>query len=481
MRHRLALLLFAGIASVALAQTPRVIRYNEPINGTIAFGSGTNFVRYELTVNPDVFGIRVTLADAPADLDLYLSNGGDFSFVSELSDYNEKAVVTRVTDPQLRTGRLTIEVMYQLQTLPHDYQGQERAGRRLIPFTLTVEPIRLVPGRSLRPGESVTGVLDPDQGMVAMHRVEAPAGTSSIRFDVVNTDADVDLFLFAGPGTADLFTADYRAETLRSTEQLVVSALSSPQFRPGIYDVIVIDQVSVAYEQPYTLVVSEGPGAPRTIRSTPSLPEPQSRRETALLATVELSNGDGGSGSGILISDRGHLLSNWHVVRGADDLPADDIVVAFSVDHTRPPVEMFRARVLEYSEERDLALLQITTDRYGGSLPRTLRFPFLEISDQTPVLGSRLVLFGYPRVGGTTSRASVTLTAGVVAGFQRTSWGFEIKTDAEINAGNSGGAAVDPLYRLVGVPSSVMGQDSGQIGYLVPASGIPAEWRRLFE
>ena len=481
MRNRLVFLLIVGIAASALGQTPRVIRFNEPVNGTIVFGSDSQVARYELTVNPDVFGIRVTLSNAPADLDLYLSNGSDFTFVSELTDYNEELVVTRTSDPPLRNGRITIEVLYQLRMLPHDYEGAERAGRPLIPFTLVVEPIRLEPGRSLRPGDSVTGVLEPDLGMVAMHRIEAPTGASSIRVDVVDTDADVDLFVFAGPGSADIYAADYQAETLRSTEELVISGASTPGFRPGVYDVVVIDQVSFAYPQSYTLVVSEGPAAPGSIRGTPILPEPQNRREEALLATVELSTGGGGSGSGILVSDRGHILSNWHVVRGANDLPEGDITVAFSLDHMRPPVELFRARVLEYSEERDLALLQITTDRYGDSLPRSMRFPSVDLADQLPPLGARIVLYGYPRVGGTTSRASVTLTSGVVAGFQRTSWGYEIKTDAEINAGNSGGAAVDALHRLVGIPSSVMGHDSGQIGYLVPVTGIPEAWRRLFE
>ena len=56
--------------------------------------------------------------------------------------------------------------------------------------------------------------------------------------------------------------------------------------------------------------------------------------------------------------------------------------------------------------------------------------------------------------------------------------GSIIKTDADISAGNSGGAALDENYRLVGVPSMTLAETDGnaQVGYIRPVSMIPAEW-----
>jgi S1-C subfamily serine protease len=137
---------------------------------------------------------------------------------------------------------------------------------------------------------------------------------------------------------------------------------------------------------------------------------------------------------------------------------------------------MFQARVVEYSAERDLALLRITASRYGAELPADFTFPSLQRRSERPDIGEPLRLVGYPGIGGTGSRASITYTTGVVAGFQLTDYGYTIKTDGEINSGSSGGAALDEAYRLIGIPTSILGEDAGQLGYIVPVSAIPDSW-----
>ena len=72
----------------------------------------------------------------------------------------------------------------------------------------------------------------------------------------------------------------------------------------------------------------------------------------------------------------------------------------------------------------------------------------------------------------------MTYTRGTVAGFQRTTFGLLMKTDGEINPGNSGGAALDSDFRLVGFPSSIVGENAGQLAYVVPAAAIPTSWLR---
>jgi len=78
------------------------------------------------------------------------------------------------------------------------------------------------------------------------------------------------------------------------------------------------------------------------------------------------------------------------------------------------------------------------------------------------------------------SLASVTLTRGVVSGFDTTKSGVVLKTDASIGAGNSGGAALDAGFHLIGVPVGAVedAEVTSQLGYVLPVSLIPAEWKR---
>ncbi|MFW5843717.1 MAG: trypsin-like peptidase domain-containing protein [Spirochaetota bacterium] len=79
---------------------------------------------------------------------------------------------------------------------------------------------------------------------------------------------------------------------------------------------------------------------------------------------------------------------------------------------------------------------------------------------------------------GTGSRVTITYTRGVVSGFEETSVGTIIKSDAEINEGNSGGAALNDEFELVGLPTQVVGFDAGQLAYIYPVGLIPEEWLR---
>ena len=69
---------------------------------------------------------------------------------------------------------------------------------------------------------------------------------------------------------------------------------------------------------------------------------------------------------------------------------------------------------------------------------------------------------GFPSIGGVTDRPTVTLTRGIIAGFTRSPGGHvQIKTDAIIASGSSGGAAFDADWRLVGVPTMTVSEDLG--------------------
>ena len=161
-----------------------------------------------------------------------------------------------------------------------------------------------------------------------------------------------------------------------------------------------------------------------------------------------------GLGSGFAIDDRGHILTNEHVVRGAIE-----IVVADARGQT------YRAELVGTDELTDIALLQIT----AGRVPPA---PLASSSDL--MVGEPAVAIGNP-YGYVLANSEATVTSGVVSGVGRDirpSRGQEalyadmIQTDAPINPGNSGGPLVNANGRVIGVNTSIIapGEESGSVG-----------------
>ncbi len=159
-------------------------------------------------------------------------------------------------------------------------------------------------------------------------------------------------------------------------------------------------------------------------------------------------------GSGVVVQSDGMILTNFHVVDGADD-----IRVGFA-DGREYHTELMLA-----DKKTDLAVLRIK-DANGE------KFPALEFADSDELLVGDLVLaIGNPFGVGQ------TVTSGIVSALARTGVGvsdyqFFIQTDAAINPGNSGGALVDMNGRLVGINTAIFSRSGGSngIGFAIPAS-----------
>lgn len=215
-------------------------------------------------------------------------------------------------------------------------------------------------------------------------------------------------------------------------------------------------------------------------------------RSRALAGTVAIF-GSLGSGSGTLLSANGLVVTNAHVV-----LATSDELAAGSEASAEPPIyfagfptdprEAVRPQValelLDYDQEQDLALLAVRGALDGRPLPADLRLPALERGSTRDLsLGDPLWSLGYPMTGGEFNLTTITLTRGILAGFSSPAEGGQLKTDAAIHAGVSGGALLDEAWRLVGIPSSSITDAnlSGGLGFAVPVEALPPTWLELAE
>lgn len=430
--------------------------------------------RFQLIVPEDAFSVRIALEDSPADLDLRLLDaaGGEL-LVAELLDFNEQMQLSRL-DGSLPTGRLTVEVFYQLSGLPMvDGRPAQSVTARL-----TTRIDRMLSQGQLREGQWAAGELSPESGMFALFTFELPP-RGSWRLDLESSQADVDLFVNRTALPDDFRDSEWSAYSLRSRETILLGPDSNPSAAAGSYQVLVVDQVNSFYPADYRIRLARADEPDGAWRNPPEIPRGERGIDRALRATVELATDGVSGGSGTIVSSDGLVLTNHHVVSDGTETGTGAVTVAVSYDHRLPPLEVFRADIVWSDPVADLAILQMTETIGGGPLPR--RFPFTPIGDPDELrIGEPLSIIGYPSIGGRGSRVSITLAEGRVSGFDLAGGIPAIKTDGDIHSGNSGGGALDRTWRLVGVPTEVVGGSDGQIGYAVSVEAIPPEWIARF-
>jgi Do/DeqQ family serine protease len=157
-------------------------------------------------------------------------------------------------------------------------------------------------------------------------------------------------------------------------------------------------------------------------------------------------------GSGVIVGEDGIIITNNHVIEGADD-----IKVALSDGRE------FKSKVILKDEKVDLAVLKLETKDKLPPLP-------LGNSDGLEV-GDLVLAIGDPFGVGQ------TVTSGIVSGLARgnigvSDFGYFIQTDASINPGNSGGALIDMKGELIGINAAIFSKGGGSngIGFAIPAN-----------
>tara|TARA_Y100001968_G_C19444396_1_gene764436 strand:- start:1545 stop:2618 length:1074 start_codon:yes stop_codon:yes gene_type:complete len=168
-----------------------------------------------------------------------------------------------------------------------------------------------------------------------------------------------------------------------------------------------------------------------------------------------------GAGSGIIWDNKGHIVTNYHVIRGADE---------FTV--TRGSLTL-PAVVIGAEPRKDLAVLKITSPKVLRELKHFV--PFKLISSHQLQVGQKTLAIGNP------FGLDHTLTTGVISALGRQVPGVGgvkirdmIQTDASINPGNSGGPLLDSHGHLIGLNTAIFsntGSSTG-IGFAVPTDDI---------
>ena len=171
-----------------------------------------------------------------------------------------------------------------------------------------------------------------------------------------------------------------------------------------------------------------------------------------------------GMGSGFVIDKEGHILTNYHVVEGADE-----IVVMLESNGKE---KEYTATLIGSDSKTDIALIKI--NRKPGD---NTEFPFLELgSSENLEVGEWVVAIGNP------FGLSHTVTVGVVSALGRSigagPYDEFIQTDASINPGNSGGPLINIDGQVIGINTAIISGNAGGnvgIGFAIPiniAKGI---------
>ncbi|HEX7766089.1 MAG TPA: Do family serine endopeptidase, partial [Nitrospira sp.] len=182
----------------------------------------------------------------------------------------------------------------------------------------------------------------------------------------------------------------------------------------------------------------QSPGGPRGFRGPQGPGEPRGHR-------------GGGQGSGVIVSPDGYVLTNNHVIEGAQEVTV-----------TLPDKRDFKGTIVGTDPKTDLAVVKID----GQNLP-------------TVVWGdaTKLQVGEYVLAVGNPFGLNSTVTLGIVSALGRGRMGITqyedfIQTDAAINPGNSGGALVNTRGELVGINTAIFSQTGGYqgVGFAVPTS-----------
>lgn len=220
-------------------------------------------------------------------------------------------------------------------------------------------------------------------------------------------------------------------------------SLTDTALRPRLSYADAVDKASPAVVNIYTQTLVREP-------ANPLLNDPLFQQFFNIDRLPQQERIQSSLGSGVILSANGYVVTNNHVISGADS-------IVVSLQDGREAL----ASVIGSDPETDLALLKINLSELPSIVMNTS--DLLRVGDVVLAIGNP---FGVGQ----------TVTQGIVSATGRNSIGLNtyenfIQTDAAINPGNSGGALIDPNGHMVGINTAIFSQSGGShgIGFAIPA------------
>jgi serine protease Do len=159
-------------------------------------------------------------------------------------------------------------------------------------------------------------------------------------------------------------------------------------------------------------------------------------------------------GSGVVVRPDGHILTNQHVIDGAQDI---------KVDLNTDPRRTYSATLVGADAPSDLAVLKINASN----------LPVLGLSNSDQVrVGDICLAVGNPLGIGESVSSGIISAKGRATGLSNGNFQDFLQTDAPINRGNSGGALVNTRGELIGITSQILSSSGGSmgIGFAIPSN-----------
>jgi serine protease Do len=176
------------------------------------------------------------------------------------------------------------------------------------------------------------------------------------------------------------------------------------------------------------------------------------------------------SGSGVIVDADGYIITNAHVVRGAQRVRVELSLASDGRSILRTRGRSLNAQIVGFDLETDLAVIKIDA--------RDL--PTLTFGDSDELSAGQLVLaFGSPL--GLNNSVSLGIVSAVARQLRPESPMIYVQTDASINPGSSGGPLVDVRGRLVGINTLIASQAGGNegLGFAAPSNIVKAVYDRI--
>lgn len=183
-------------------------------------------------------------------------------------------------------------------------------------------------------------------------------------------------------------------------------------------------------------------------------------------------------GSGTIVSADGNILTNRHVVEPSGvtnpALP-EYCIILFNTDYNstnQTYIREYRATISGFFEGRDAALLKIKDyvykDNQGNLVPvsANAQFEYFALQTEKPQIGDNIYVIGYPE----SASFAFSVTKGIISNFTQDNLYFG--TDAQVDRGNSGGAAIDSSGKLFGIPTWKYAGSGDYRGYILDINTI---------